>query len=174
MSNEPTGIELKVTREKLLAHLKETGVSGITRQRIMLIVDELGVDGFATGDEMAWNMALRKARPETSVCLGKTGVQVMNDVARWIKEAKFQQKLDIIAERKAEEEKAAEEAKVREAAEAEERRLNPEFTVDELEAIVILMRQCHLDGVDLRGARGFLNTFKIYPKPGAAAMAKGE
>lgn len=174
MSNEPTaiGAELNITREKLLAHLKEAGVSGITRQRIMLIVDKLGVDGFARGDETAWNMALRNARPETSVCLGKTGVQIMHDTAKWIKKAKFQQKLDIIAERKAEEERAAEEAKAKAEAEEKERKLNPVFTTDELEAIVVLMRQCKFDAVDLRAARGFLNVFKIYPPPGAAVMAK--
>ena len=165
--------EIEVSPDEIRKYMADNGVKPVTAKRVMEIVNRFGVDAFASGNNAAWNDMFHKVRPGTSVDLAGKSVKLFWNVATWIKDLRFQRKTAVLERRKQAEKAAKDAERAKEKAEAEERRLNPEFTVDELEAIVILMRQCHLDGVDLRGARGFLNTFKIYPKPGVAEKPEG-
>lgn len=166
--------EIEVTPDEIRKYMAENGVKSVTAKRVMEIVNRFGVDAFASGNNAAWNEMFHKVRPGTSVDLAGKSVKTFWKVATWIKDQRFQNKTRILEKQK-EAEKAAKDAeKAEKARKDHERLLNPVFTVEELSGLVTLMLDCHFDAVDLRGARGFLDTFKVFPKPGAPAEKDGK
>lgn len=160
--------EIEVSPDEIRKYMSENGVKSVTAKRVMKIVNRFGVDAFASGNNAGWNEMFHKVCPDTSVDLAKS-CKTFWKVATWIKDQRFQRKTTVL-ERRKEAEKAAKEAeKAEKARKDHERLLNPVFTVEELSSLVTLMLDCHFDAVDLRGARGFLDTFKVFPKPGAPA-----
>lgn len=159
-TNEPTGAELSVTQGEIDRWVADSGIKAVTAKRLFRVMQRLGIDEFATADKAAWNETYHKCM-ESGTDLGKTGLKVFEDCARFIKERKFQKKLEIRKQEKARAEEAAMEAELAKKAAEDEKRINPKFTRAQMKKVADFMEMEDIPEVDLRWVNDF---FKMFPK----------
>jgi len=158
-TNEPTGVELPVTQDEINKWIVDAGLKAVTAKRLCNVIDKLGIDGFAASGKGVWNETYHTC-VESNVDLGKAGLKVFEDCARFIKERKFQKKLEIRKQEKAKAEEAAMEAELAKKVAEDEKRINPKFTRAQMKKVADFMEMEDIPEVDLRWVNDF---FKMFP-----------
>lgn len=161
MTNEPTGFELVVTQDEINKWIVDEKLKPVTAKRLCRVIDSVGINAFASMDKAAWNAEYRMLNPGSSIDLGKAGLKIFEKCATFIKERKFQKKLELKAQ---EEARAAEEAAAADAAKKvaeKEKRLNPMLTRHQMRQVADFMDMEDITEVDLRWVNDF---FKMFPK----------
>ena len=163
--NESVGPVPGVGMDEVRAHLDEATAKGElsskSRNTVLRVMEEIGLEAFPTSVRSDWIHAYRKARPSSGVGLAGKSLKALEGLTAWMRGRKLDAKIRICQE-KAEAEKAAEDdARAKRVAEEESAARNPVYSRRELKAVVDMMEYCGLESVDLVGIRRFFSLFGV-------------
>jgi len=154
-------IEERGLRAKIREHLTEK-YKTCTAKRVLRIIDGFPtIEYFCAAAPSDWLAKYRGARPKSKVDIGKQCTKAIEDVIAFVRNDKYQAKLDReLAEKQEREAREAAEAEKRRLEEEEERR-NPKFTLAQMKAIVGFMELCEVQELDLKAFRAFLKSINV-------------
>lgn len=145
-----------------------TGISTVSRNSALRIAREIGEADFLDSTPGQWLEAYRKARPNSSVDLGKDRVNAIKCLMYTMRTIRKEERETAAKERADREALEREQAELKAKAEAEheaeveqEARKNPRFSQAQIKALSDFMELSSIKSVDLKLAQDFIRAFTV-------------